>query len=271
MAFGSQLWTLRRRNTMNTTSLIRRDWDERARKNAFHYIASWQKSWDLDSFLASGEEDYDRLVAPVLERCGISSCDRVMVELGCGAGRMTRSFARHYKFVIALDLSSEMLARARQVHATYDNILWMQIGGADLACLGNHSVDFVFSYLVLQHLPSEELVVAYIKELMRVLKPTGGFLFQFNGSHAPTMNVRGRVAWGLVDALWSANLVRLSHIMASLMGLDPSAAGKSWRGASLDAGIVKDVVHSFGGQIREMRGEKTAMAWCCGVKVEEST
>jgi ubiquinone/menaquinone biosynthesis C-methylase UbiE len=256
---------------MNTTRLIRRDWDERARKNAFHYIASWQKNWDLSSFLASGEEDYVRLVAPVLERCGISSCDKVMVELGCGAGRMTRTFARHYKFVIAIDLSSEMLARAHQTHSACDNILWMQIGGADLACLGNSSVDFVFSYLVLQHLPSEQLAVAYIKELMRVLKPTGAFLFQFNGSHTPTMNVRGRLAWGLVDALWSANLVSLSHMVASAMGLDPSAAGKSWRGASLGASMVRDVVQSQGGEIREMRGEKTTMTWCCGVKVEEST
>jgi cellulose synthase/poly-beta-1,6-N-acetylglucosamine synthase-like glycosyltransferase len=28
---------------------------------------------------------------------------------------------------------------------------------------------------------------------------------QFNGSHTPTMNLRGRMAWCLVDVLWSAN------------------------------------------------------------------
>jgi len=31
---------------------MRRDWDARARKNAFHYIASWRKEWDSESFIA---------------------------------------------------------------------------------------------------------------------------------------------------------------------------------------------------------------------------
>jgi len=50
---------------------MRRNWDERARKNAFHYIASWPKEWDLASFPASGEDDVNRLVLPVLARCGL--------------------------------------------------------------------------------------------------------------------------------------------------------------------------------------------------------
>jgi SAM-dependent methyltransferase len=256
---------------VDKTHLIRRDWDERARKNAFHYIASWRKNWDVDSFLASGEEDYYRLVAPLLERCGIAADGKIMVELGCGAGRMTRTFARHHESVIALDLSAEMLGRAQQIHSTCDNILWLQIGGADLACLASCSVDFIFSYLVLQHLPSERLALAYIREILRVLKPAGGFLFQFNGSRMPTMNLRGRVAWGLVDALWSAKLVGLSHTFASVIGLDPSAAGKSWRGASLGARSVTEVVDSAGGEVREMCGENTPMNWCCGVKISGST
>lgn len=33
---------------------MRRDWDERARKNAFHYIAGWNQTWDEQSFFASG-------------------------------------------------------------------------------------------------------------------------------------------------------------------------------------------------------------------------
>jgi ubiquinone/menaquinone biosynthesis C-methylase UbiE len=255
---------------MTTTNLIRRDWDERARKNAFHYIASWQKTWDQDSFLASGEDDYSRLVAPILDRCGISIRDKVMIELGCGAGRMTGAFANHSKLVIAIDLSSEMLQRAHRIHSTSNNISWLQVSGDDLGCLVNGSADFVFSYLVLQHLPSEEFAITYIAELLRVLKPGGGFLFQFNGSYEPTMNLHGRVAWGIVDALWSAKLVSLSHKIASLLGLDPSAAGKSWRGASLRSDTVKSTVVAQGGEVREMRGQNTPMTWCCGIKAESA-
>jgi ubiquinone/menaquinone biosynthesis C-methylase UbiE len=252
---------------LKTTEIMRRDWDERAKKNAFHYIASWRKEWDLDSFLSSGEQDYQKFVLPILKRCKIASVGKVMVELGCGAGRMTPNFARHYEHVLALDLSIEMLERARQVHSKQRNILWMRTSGADLACLANDSADFVFSYLVLQHLPNEDLVFAYVREILRILKPGGAFLFQFNGSDSPTMNLRGRVAWGIVDTLWSAKLAWLSRAVASLIGLDPAAAGKTWRGAAIAASRVGDIVQSSAGEILEMSGVNTPMTWCCGIKV----
>jgi ubiquinone/menaquinone biosynthesis C-methylase UbiE len=251
---------------VSTTDTMRRDWDERARKNAFHYIASWRKEWDQASFLASGEEDYQRLVAPVLARCGLAAPGEVMVELGCGAGRMTPNFARRYGRVLALDLSAEMLQRARQIHAQQKNILWLRVSGADLGCLASDSANLIFSYLVLQHLPSEELVFSYVREMLRVLRPGGAFLFQFNGSHQPTMNLRGRLAWSAVDALWSAQMLTLSRATASFLGLDPAAAGKSWRGAAIEASRIVAAVKSSQGEIREISGESTPMAWCCGRK-----
>jgi len=251
---------------MGKIECMRRDWDARARKNAFHYIASWRKEWDLESFLASGEDDVERLVVPVLSRCRLPAAGKRMLELGCGAGRMTRSFARRFEQVYAFDLSREMLSRARRIHSGGTNILWLLSNGADLACLASDSMDFVFSYLVLQHVPEEALALQYIREMMRVLRPGCAFQFQFNGGFAPTMNWRGRLAWGIVDVLWSVRLGTLSRRVASAMGLDPAAAGKSWRGAPIAAGTIADSVHASGGQVREISGENTPMAWCCGVK-----
>src|SRR2546427_2839791 len=196
------------------------DWDARARKNAFHYIASWRKEWDLESFLASGEEDFERLVVPVLARCGLPAGGRCMLELGCGAGRMTASFARRFELVYGFDISGEMLSRARQTHTAQKNILWLLSTGADLSCVASHSMDFVFSYLVLQHLPEKALALRYISEMLRVLRPGGVFLFHFNGGFEPTMNWRGRLAWGVMDALWAGRLGTLSRTAASALGLD---------------------------------------------------
>jgi len=53
---------------VNVKEMMRRDWDARARRDAFHYIASWKQDWDINSFLASGESDYLTLVSPMLER-----------------------------------------------------------------------------------------------------------------------------------------------------------------------------------------------------------
>jgi ubiquinone/menaquinone biosynthesis C-methylase UbiE len=245
---------------------MRRDWDDRARKNAFHYIASWQENWDLDAFLASGIKDCATLVTPVLERCHIPDRGEMMIELGCGAGRMTPDFANRYRRVVAVDLSAEMLQRAREIHSGKQNILWIRTGGENLSFIADGSADFLFSYLVLQHLPDKKLMFSYIQEMIRVLRPGGAFLFQFNGSTKPTMNLWGRLAWGAIDALWSLNLFSLSRATASLLGFDPTVAGKSWRGAAIDASGIFSFVQSVGGEVREMPGEGTPMAWCCGVK-----
>src|SRR5437773_619310 len=110
---------------------MRREWDARARKDAFHYIASWKKEWDVESFLASGEEDFQRLVAPALHRREVPAGGRAMLELGCGAGRMTGSFARRWERAYAFDISPEMLARARSIHSGAKNIVWLLGNGAD--------------------------------------------------------------------------------------------------------------------------------------------
>src|SRR5712664_1867390 len=247
---------------------MRRDWDDRARKNAYHYIASWRREWERESFLSSGEEDFERLVAPILTRHELSTTTGAALELGCGVGRMTHSFARRFKRVYALDISVEMLQRARKIHLDRSNILWLLSNGADLACVKSNSFDFAFSYRVLQHLPKEALTRRYVEEMLRVLRPGGAFLFQFNGGFAATMNLRGRIAWGMVDLLWSMHLLSASRLTARAFGFDPHAAGKSWRGAAISADKISGIVGAAGGRVLEITGANTPMTWCCGSKLE---
>ena len=117
---------------MTVTDAMKRDWEERARKNAFHYIASWRKDWDPSSFFDSGEEDYHRLVTPVLAAMNFSPRDKSMVEVGCGAGRMTRVFAREFAHVDALDISPEMQRQAKEYLREFQNIRWVLADGATL-------------------------------------------------------------------------------------------------------------------------------------------
>src|SRR5579862_4683003 len=100
---------------MKAVESMRQDWDERAREDAFHYIASWRDDWTEDSFFQSGEKDYETMVAPVLSRRGWRPAGKTMLELGCGAGRMTKAFANRFGQVVALDISTEMLTHAKSL------------------------------------------------------------------------------------------------------------------------------------------------------------
>jgi SAM-dependent methyltransferase len=256
---------------MDKTESMRRDWDARAAKDAFFYIATWRKDWDVSGFFKSGEEDYQRLVAPVLDRFGFAPRGKRALELGCGAGRMTSAFVRQFDHVTAVDISAEMLDRAKQLLPDVENVTWKHSNGQDLSDTEDASIDFVFTYLVLQHLPEGKLVRNYIREMLRVLKPSGVCLFQFNGMEKPNMNWKGRLAWGVIDGLWLIHLSSLSRFVARSLGLDPDMAGRSWNGAAMSEKQVIEAVSSSGGAVLQLSGEGTAMAWCCARKTVSNT
>ena len=250
---------------------MRHDWNERARRDAFLYIASWRKDWDEESFLASGDEDYQKLVVPVLQRLALETADKSMGEIGCGAGRMTRSFASHFGDVLAVDISEEMQARGKIFLSAFSNITWILSDGQSLIGLPSNSLDFVFSYLVLQHFPTTELVAGTVREMLRALKPGGAYLFQFNGSRQATMNWKGRLISCALDTLASCGMKRLSQFGAELAGIDPQMVGKTRRGVALSAAEIASMVRDAGSSSPAFLAEDTPLAWCYGRKQPEAT
>lgn len=254
---------------MKLAESMREEWNKRAKENAFFYIASWRRDWDEKSFFESGEADYQRLVAPVLSQLSFSTEHSSMAELGCGAGRMTRAFAPRFHSITAIDISEEMQSRAKKLFSGYPNVKWVLTEGTSLAAIDSDSLDFVFSYLVLQHYPTVDLIAASIREMVRVLRPGGVFLFQFNGSNKPTMNWKGRVISATLDGLVSIGMNRFAKGCAKLLGIDPEMLGKTWRGAALSSPQVEEIVRAAGGVPSGFTGVDTPLAWCFGRKTAQ--
>jgi ubiquinone/menaquinone biosynthesis C-methylase UbiE len=85
---------------------------------------------------------------------------------------MTGALAERFDRVLALDVSPAMLERAR-AHVTAANVTFLAVPGDRLEGVEDRSADAVVCYLVLQHLPSGEVVCAYLREFARVLAPQG--------------------------------------------------------------------------------------------------
>jgi SAM-dependent methyltransferase len=140
-------------------------WNRAAREDARWYIATAS-----EPFFERGRRDTDELVA----FCGLQpSKDKTLLEIGAGAGRMTHRFAELYGRVLALDVSEEMLLLGRGNLAGVDNVEWVLGSGADLEVIPDRSVDDVFSYITLQHIPNTTAVLRYLEEAGRVLRPGG--------------------------------------------------------------------------------------------------
>ena len=158
---------------------MKRDWDERARRNPRHYIADCREDWSEEEFLESGELTVAQYILnDMVNTCqGRDPAQMRVLEIGCGAGRVTRAMARVFGEVHAVDLSGEMVELARRAVADLPNVSIYQNNGRDLGVLGALMFDFAFSCCVFHHIPSKALIEEYIREVGLHLR--SGCLFKF--------------------------------------------------------------------------------------------
>jgi SAM-dependent methyltransferase len=152
-------------------------WDLRAGEDPFFYVDTRQAlgAPDEEAFWRAGEEVVDHL----LESFGLSlRPTEVVVEIGCGIGRLTRALAHRVGSVDALDVSQTMLDHARKHNPELGNVRWIHGDGSTLAPLTGASYDACVSFVVFQHLPTPELTYGYVREIGRVLRPGGWGVFQ---------------------------------------------------------------------------------------------
>jgi cyclopropane fatty-acyl-phospholipid synthase-like methyltransferase len=174
---------------------MRRDWDRRARENARHYVLTGQESWSDEEFYRAGEITMEEDILNDLENIcqGKNPKEMAVLEIGCGAGRVTRAFARFFGSVHAFDISREMVAQARRAVADFPNARLYRNNGKDLRPLRSlwrrwlglapaAHFDFAFSTMVFQHVPSRAIVESYAREVHALLRPGGLFKFQVQGS-----------------------------------------------------------------------------------------
>jgi ubiquinone/menaquinone biosynthesis C-methylase UbiE len=166
---------------------MRHDWDARARENPRHYVATLRENWDDDGFFRSGAIwVHDYVLSDLTTICNGRMPSRMRIlEIGCGAGRMTRSLAELFGEVHAVDISAEMIAQARRALAGCSNVKLHQNSGTDLQLFGNGEFDFVFSAIVFQHIPRKAVVENYIREAYRVLRPGSVMKCQMEGHPVP--------------------------------------------------------------------------------------
>jgi len=163
---------------------MRRDWDERARQNALYYVNNARRDWSVEEFFASGEETVaNEILTDMSNICqGQDPKEMRVLEIGCGAGRVTRALARIFGEVYAVDVSGEMVRRARELLADLPNVHIFQNNGRDLRVLPpGIRFDFAFSTIVFQHIPSKQIIEGYLREVHRVLRPLRLFKFQVYG------------------------------------------------------------------------------------------
>ncbi len=166
-----------RRRRPSLEARMRRDWDRRARENYRYYIA--HQGWETEeAFAESGERDLEVILSDLT---AFISPQAAVLEIGCGAGRLLEPLARRFRMVYGVDVSPEMIRRAKQRLRGCRNVKVWTNNGRDLKPLRSGTINLVISHIVFQHIPDPGVIASYIKEAYRVLKPGGLFKFQVCG------------------------------------------------------------------------------------------
>ena len=157
-----------------------KEWRAWGEKDPLWSVATWKGKeaggaapWTDEDFYAVGLADWNALL-PRWQRYGVvpESC----VEIGCGAGRLTRHLTRDFGRVEALDVSPAMLAYARE--RIHDPAIRFHLTSGAALPLADGAVTAALSTFVFQHFGSLEDGRAMFAQVARVLAPGGTLCIQ---------------------------------------------------------------------------------------------
>lgn len=121
---------------------------------------------------------------PLLERMGGHVEGMRVLEVGCGRGIGTELIFKRFgaREVHACDIDPDMVRKARQRLSAYPpDRLRLTVGDVTALDAEDGAYDAVFDFWIIHHVPEWQKAVS---EIVRVLRPGGGFFFQEVTSHA---------------------------------------------------------------------------------------
>ncbi|HVW80786.1 MAG TPA: class I SAM-dependent methyltransferase [Mycobacteriales bacterium] len=207
---------------------LREDWERLAEHDAYWAVLSDPAKrggkWDVDAFYASGQAEIDY----VMSYAGALRPDLARgdaLDFGCGPGRLTYALAAHFSHAVGVDISAPMIELAERRRGTVQNCDFICNDRDDLSVLLDASFDFVYSRIVLQHMPAA-LALGYVSEFVRILRPGGLALFQIpEPLLSPLAQARRGLSHLLRGASDDAKTIRMFGVPRAEVSRQVSAAG----------------------------------------------
>lgn len=183
-SFYLELKKTRWQNKDSSIKGMRTVWNGLSKKSKLGFISHLQpgETWDEKEFHIVGIRFVDRIMERFNGYGEVEPSYANVLEIGCGVGRFVKPIACRFKDVTGVDISREMLKTARHYLNGLPNVTLLLNDGTSLHRFEDESLDYCFSAGVFQHITHIEVILDYVKEAVRVLKPGGLLLFQFVGS-----------------------------------------------------------------------------------------
>lgn len=201
-------------------------------------VASWAgrektgtKPWTNAEFYALGEQDWKDFQTHWIH----FGLDRThCIEIGCGAGRITKPMADSFEKVSALDVSSDQIHYARK-HINKPHVEFFQTNG-QLLPVKIAPVTAVFSVHVFQHFDDIPDAIELLKRISIIMVPDATLMIHLPLYDLPDM----RCKWLL------RKIINLYHYLGHMAAIINRKRGKLiMRGLRFDQ-------QSLAGELRKM-------------------
>lgn len=146
---------------------------------------------------------------------GFAGCGRLL-DLGCGNGAQTLYFAPEVRRLLGCDITPLQKTEGAAPVGSFDFLL----ADAGKLPIASGSIDLAVSFEVLEHLPDD---LAAAKEVARILKPGGRFLFSVPNkwwifeSHGAAIPGFNWIPWNRVPFVgWLPRIIHESYARARI-------------------------------------------------------
>jgi len=161
------------------------------------------RRWDVNAFFATGRREISLLMYQLRQLDHAPRPGRAL-DFGCGVGRLTQALGAVFRDVVGVDVSPTMIRLANHVNRLPGSVRYVLNDGDDLQQLDSGSFDFIYSDIVLQHLPPAR-ARAFIGEFLRLLAPGGITVFQLTSHRRSSEEAAARPV-PMPDAAYCAGL-----------------------------------------------------------------
>ena len=159
----------------------KRNWEDFAAQDPFWAVLSQPDRkygrWDREDFYRTGEVQIAEVMDHA-EQFGLPRTREAALDFGSGVGRLTRALAARFDRAVGVDISQTMVDNATRFNEDVPNVSFQVNASPDLSVFEDASFDLVNTRIVLQHLPDRAMILGYVAEFLRVLRPGGLLVFQ---------------------------------------------------------------------------------------------
>ena len=148
-----------------------REWDRRATQNGLHAVLSTR--WSV-----AQTAEVDRIQNGVMQRMLPDVAARLVLDVGCGIGRLAWPLADRGAHVVGVDKSRVMLCRA--IAERQGRPVRFVRGSANALPFPDGAFDIVNASYVLQHILDDQVFHVALREIARVTR-SGGLVLTLDG------------------------------------------------------------------------------------------